>query len=93
MIRWAERGDDDMPDPEEVKGGYFRAGIRCLEAIRALQGGATIPVIIHSAQNEEQIRSKLREQNIVDDHLAVVNKRGDFTKFFEAIRGQVPKIL
>jgi hypothetical protein len=92
MIHWADPSEPDLPDPETVRGGYFRAGIRCLTALRSRDDLAQLPVIIHSALDEDRIREKLNAEDVSQSHLEIVTKRSDSTLFFAAIERQIPAL-
>jgi DNA-binding NarL/FixJ family response regulator len=89
MVHWADQSEESLPDPA-LKGGYFRAGIRCLEEILKRPELAKVPVIIHSALDEDQILAKVREQKLAEDHLAIISKRSDLANFCEAVQKQMP---
>jgi len=91
MVHWADQSEESLPDPT-LKGGYFRAGIRCLEEILKHPELAARPVIIHSALDEDQILAKVREQKLAEDHLAIVSKRSNLDTFCEAVQKQLPAI-
>ena len=90
MVHWADQSEESLPDPATVKGGYFRAGIRCLEEILKREELATVPVIIHSALDKDQVLAKVREQKLAEDHLTIISKRSDLANFCEAVQKQMP---
>jgi CheY-like chemotaxis protein len=76
MLPW----DDDaraVPDEEAKNEGYFKAGIRCLAAIRSNLAAAKTPVIIHSALDTETIQQAMHQKNIDPSGITIVPKSGD----------------
>lgn len=75
MVQWADASEPILPPAEEVEGGYFRAGIRCLELIRKWK--PAMPVVVHSALNAEQIASVVKLKDLSRHHLWILEKGED----------------
>lgn len=76
MLPWDDSARS-IPDEEARKEGYFKAGIRCLAAIRANPASAGAPVIIHSAVDSETIQQAMLQKKIDSAGVHIVPKSGD----------------
>jgi len=91
MVRWTDMNDTEAPvAPEES--GYFRAGIRCLAAIRSLPNGAEIPIFINSARDRSDIEALMQEARLSFDHVRIFPKDGDFEPLINAVKELSQKI-
>lgn len=84
MVHWADPSEEILPAEETVEGGYFRAGIRCLQRIQEWK--SDMPVIVQSALEPEKILSNVREKNLSEKKLHVVKKGSNLNDLLFAIK-------
>jgi hypothetical protein len=92
MVHWAEQYEDVvLPDPSLVKGGFFRAGIRCFVELRKRERFAKVPIVIHSAKDRDTVRDELNqaleENGLPREDVRIFEKTGDVKPLLEAIGG------
>lgn len=95
MVHWAEQYENvALPDPSLVKGGFFRAGIRCFVELRKREQFVKVPIIIHSAKDRDTVREELNlaleENGLPMEDVAIFEKTGDVDPLLKAIRGYLP---
>ena len=89
MVHWVEQDKVELVDPRLTKGGYFRAGVRCLVELRKCPETAAIPVIIHSAVDKDEVsdavESALSPEHLSTENLEIFEKRGNAVELLSAI--------
>lgn len=84
MIHWTDPSDPELPPADEVEGGYYRAGVRCLVLVKEKYPDAF--VILQSALTSEKIKSVLNAKGISETEVNIVRKKGaDLSDLFQAI--------
>lgn len=60
LLRWADPSPTRKAPPEEVKkGGFFRAGIRCVERLLANEKTKNVPILIYTVLEESDLAQDL----------------------------------
>jgi hypothetical protein len=91
MLRWTAFNEEVTEDAPAEIGGYFRAGIRCLAAIRDLEEGRDVPVFIYSAVDPADVRFHLEERQNATKNVKIFGKGRDAERLQEAIREVLEK--
>lgn len=93
MVHWADPWEDELPDPDLVPGGYFKAGIRCFIELRKHKETAKIPIIIHSAVDRDTVRDALNvaleEHGLPPEEVTILEKTGNKPELLAAIENQI----
>ena len=84
MIRWTSPDQPEPKSDEALAKGYYTAGIRCLEKLRARKDTAHVPVIIHSNLSREETEQKL--EGVSKGDLQIIPKSGDRQPLLKALQ-------
>jgi len=75
MLRWSEPTPDTPPAPEEIsRGGFFRAGIRCLTLLLQSSETNRVPVVLYSVLERIDV---VEELGPLPDHVLFLRKDAD----------------
>lgn len=89
MVRWTKPSAEIEDPPIDAKiGGYYRAGIRCAELLRAQ--GINSPILLYTILENNDISAdiqRLKEAKIKD--VSYVRKESDPRELFKAIRNRI----
>ena len=92
MLRWSSASDESNPHPAKVPGGYLKAGVRILNALRKDPRGASLPIIIHTARGSERVEEAMEEWGISKYGIVVVRKWGDLHELVEELKKRLSSI-
>jgi len=97
MLRWAEPTPDTPPPPEEVtRGGFARAGIRCLKLLLQSSETKHVPVILYSVLERGDVAN---EFDSLPGHVLFLRKDADDDVLVRHLRsllvgiGEVPDAM
>lgn len=84
ILRWTDAKPEMPSRPDDVKsGGSDRAGLRCLELLRAGERTRLIPVILYSVLPKDELTSPWRE---IAESVPYLDKSDAHDQLLETIR-------
>jgi CheY-like chemotaxis protein len=69
MLRWTDPSPEMVPPPKGL-GTFHRAGLRCLQLLRADKRTSQVPVILYSVLEESDIAQDMKELGLSARHVA-----------------------
>lgn len=90
MLRWADPAPDLAPAPEEIRrAGPARAGFRCRTRLREDDARLSIPVILYTMLEEEDLTAELGVERGSD--FRYVRKDSNFGELISVLRSLWPQ--
>ena len=84
MVKWSDPAEVMPPVPQDVeREGYYRAGLRCRERLRRHLATSSVPVILFTVLEEQDID---QVTNGLPEDTYFVGKSGDFEELIKAIK-------
>jgi CheY-like chemotaxis protein len=84
MVKWEGRETNrKRPDEEVLKGGYYRAGFRCLKKLRADPRTSSLRVVVHSNLDEQHMGELASQLN---KYTRFIPKSGSSEDLFKVLR-------
>lgn len=60
MLRWADPSPAMPAVPDDAKAGHHRAGLRCQRMLSAVQATSSIPVVLYTVLEDDDLASEIR---------------------------------